>query len=120
MPSDHIPDAKKMVELSRALTCAGVDTPVFRAIDGYWYDDDDGRNSVTIERVERELCYAAIVWLMGRGCDMGIGKMWTVWHNRRKNGVTVNSFGDTLPEALLVAVRRECADSRSDLEIDHD
>jgi len=22
MPSDHIPDAKKMVELSRALTCA--------------------------------------------------------------------------------------------------
>jgi len=113
--TDHIVDANKMVELSRALTRAGVDTPVFRAIDGYWYDDDDGRNEVTIERVERELCYAAILWLMGRAKEQGVvlslsnhslvggdyqiefGHMWEV-------------MGDTLIDALLAAVTREVGD----------
>jgi len=106
---DHIVDANKMVELSRALTRAGVDTPVFRAIDGYWYDDDDGRNEVTVERVERELCYAAILWLMGRDIHVCVADDgWIV--RCRRNGVFqvwLDDVFDTLIDALLEAVKRE-------------
>jgi len=102
---DHIVDANKMVELSRALTRAGVDTPVFRAIDGYWYDDDEGRNEVTIERVERELCYAAILWLMGRGWQM-------FFYEGRYHLIKMDGPGDRgnhLIDALLDAVKREAS-----------
>jgi hypothetical protein len=113
--SDHIPDAKKMVELSRALTRAGVDTPVFRAIDGYWYDDDEGRNGVTLERVERELCYATIVWLMGRGWSLSPIKIrkYGVWQEER-----CFIGRDTLAEALLAAVQREAAFDTAHTELD--
>jgi hypothetical protein len=101
---DHIPDAEKMVELSRSLTRAGVDSPVFRAIDGYWYDDDDGRSEVTPERAERELCYAAILWLMGRG--------WGLSEDDEGSSILFNpsvaEIGrDTLIDAILAAAERE-------------
>jgi hypothetical protein len=99
---DHIPDAKKMVELSRAMTRAGVDTPVFFAIDGYWYDDDEGRSGVTVERAERELCHAAILWLLGRGFAISMdGDDFSV------DDGYFNHRGDTLIDALHAAVKRE-------------
>jgi hypothetical protein len=104
---DHIPDAEKMLELSRSLTRAGVDSLVFRAIDGYWYDDDDGRSEVTPERAERELCYAAILWLMGRGWSVNPKPTGFFLERGFGSSSWKTLHGDTIIDCLLDAAELE-------------